>query len=177
MDLAILRLGLYVFLLLLSLILFSLSAARLQYTLHLPPGDPLNKGVNFYDPAIIELLVASLFSLGWCIFIIYLYFRTTGNPIIRTYREELVVLGILWLLLLGGSAAASNIWAVVAFCQQFQACQILSAVLGICWTAFVVLTAIIGVDVKLIRDHGGLNVPLARSRSLKESLGREGSEV
>ncbi|KAF9258563.1 hypothetical protein L218DRAFT_964350 [Marasmius fiardii PR-910] len=171
MDLAILRLGLYGCLLLLSVILLSLCAARLQYTLHLPPGDPLNRGVNFYDPVIIELLVTALLSLGWCSFIIILYSRNIRNSVIQTYREELIVLTALWMLLLGGSAAATSVWDIVAFCQQFQACQILSALLGICWTTFILLTALIGLEAKQIRDYGGLKVPLARKNSTKESLG------
>lgn len=35
-----------------SLILLSLTAARLNYTLHLPEGDPLNHGSDFYGQGI-----------------------------------------------------------------------------------------------------------------------------
>lgn len=37
-----------------SLILFGLSAARLHYTTHLPRGDPLNGGKDFYGSLFTE---------------------------------------------------------------------------------------------------------------------------
>ncbi|KAJ8085536.1 hypothetical protein PM082_004354 [Marasmius tenuissimus] len=175
MELALIRIAFYGLQLLISFVLLALCATRLQYTLNIPLGDTLNGGRNFYDPVIIELLVAAIIALGWCGFMIYLYFQENPNSIVRTYREELIGLGFVWLLWLGGSAAATNIWAnAIATCQQFQACQILSALLGICWIGFTTLVAMIGVNLKLRKEYRGLNAPLARSgsgRSTKESLG------
>ncbi|ESK86438.1 hypothetical protein Moror_4945 [Moniliophthora roreri MCA 2997] len=170
MDLASFRIILYSILALISVILLGLCAARIQYTTNLPPRDPLNNGVNFYDPVIIELLVTTLLTLGWSGFIIVLYFKDKPNSVIKTYRDELIALVILWLLWLGGSAAASDIWGDVALCQQFQACQLLSAVIGVCWVGFVVLTIIFVASAKLRSEYGGLNVPLARRSSNKEKL-------
>ena len=64
-----------------SVLLFILTCVRLGYTTHLPPGDPLNSGHDFYgtssipfsrtrltqataDPIVAELLVCSILALG-----------------------------------------------------------------------------------------------------------------
>lgn len=56
----------------LSFILFALTVSRIQYTTHLRPSDPLNHGVSFYDPIVVELLVCVLVILlvspAWCVF-------------------------------------------------------------------------------------------------------------
>jgi hypothetical protein len=64
-------------------LLFALTVARLSYTEHLPPGDPLNGGVGFFgtrctraasyrrrrpdasrvDPSVVALLFSSLLNL------------------------------------------------------------------------------------------------------------------
>ena len=45
--------------------LLGLTAVRLHYTENLSPNDPLNGGHHFYDPGVVELLVASILSLLW----------------------------------------------------------------------------------------------------------------
>ena len=75
------RLGLYVFLLVCSVILFSLTIARVSYTSHTRPERSLNNGQPFYgmslvyahrliltallvtDPSVVELLVSALLTL------------------------------------------------------------------------------------------------------------------
>lgn len=43
--------------------LFALSTARITYTTHLAPSDPLNHGVPFTDSVVVELLIISLLLL------------------------------------------------------------------------------------------------------------------
>jgi hypothetical protein len=57
------RFFLYIALILFSLVLFCLSAARLYYTTHLSSSDPLNAGVAYYDPVVVLLLVTALFTM------------------------------------------------------------------------------------------------------------------
>lgn len=71
-----------------SVVVFGLTITRLNYTLHLPKGDPLNHGADFYgklllpprkmtvycsympptDPVVAELLVCSLLAFGFAPF-------------------------------------------------------------------------------------------------------------
>ncbi|KAK7046128.1 hypothetical protein VNI00_007131 [Paramarasmius palmivorus] len=99
---------------------------------------------------------------------IFLYFRNTVNPVIKHYREELVVLLILWLLWLGGAAAASDIWSGLSWCQRFQPCRVLSALLAFVWLGFLTLTAIIALSSYVSWQYGGLVTPLHRSDSSRE---------
>ncbi|KAJ8085527.1 hypothetical protein PM082_004345 [Marasmius tenuissimus] len=169
-DLISLRSWLYIVLLLFSFILFALCAARINYTTNLPLGDPLNRGIDFYDPAVVELLVTTLLAMLWSGFMLYLYFRDTLNPYIRTYRAELIALMILWLLWLGGAAAASSIWGGLEWCQQFEPCRVLSALLAFAWLGWITLTAIIAVSSRVSWEHGGLTTTL-HGRSSSRAAG------
>ena len=51
-----------------SLVLLGLSAARINYTEHLSPTDPLNGGHHFYDPVVAELLATSIIVTLWSMF-------------------------------------------------------------------------------------------------------------
>ncbi|ESK86432.1 hypothetical protein Moror_4939 [Moniliophthora roreri MCA 2997] len=168
LDFIVVRIWLYITLLVFSFILFALCCARINYTTNLSFEDPLNEGRRFYDPVVVELLVATLLTMGWCAFMIFLYFKDTVNPVIRHYREELIVLLILWLLWLGGAAAASDIWGGLNWCQQFQPCRVLSALLAFAWLGFITLTAIIGVSSYVSWSYGGLVTPLHRRDSSRE---------
>ncbi|KAF5365138.1 hypothetical protein D9757_012617 [Collybiopsis confluens] len=148
-----------------SLILFAISCARINYTLHLPRGDPLNGGRDFYgtrcwikmaiyegllpsvpylysriDPVVPELIVTTLISM---------------LPFPRMYGDELIGLTMLWLLWIGGAAAAS----------QFQACQLLSALEAFAWLGWLVLSGIIAISIVVI-----LQSRSGRSEGLAEPL-------
>ncbi|KIK55912.1 hypothetical protein GYMLUDRAFT_47504 [Collybiopsis luxurians FD-317 M1] len=165
--LGLVRVGLYGSLLLSSFILFALSCARINYTLHLPRGDPLNGGRNFYDPVVPELIVTMPLTMFWSGLMLFMFFSNAVKlPFPRMYGDELIGLAILWFLWIGGAAAASNLWGDLSFCQQFQACQILSALEAFAWLGWLVLTAMIIISVVVIvrskSDGGqGLAEPLA----------------
>ncbi|KAJ2995061.1 hypothetical protein NUW54_g7453 [Trametes sanguinea] len=76
------RVGLYVVLWLFSAVLLGLTATRLHYTLHLPPGDPLNNGNSFYDPIVAELLVTSVLGLLWSSFMYVIDLRPLRAPLL-----------------------------------------------------------------------------------------------
>ncbi|KAJ4490728.1 hypothetical protein J3R30DRAFT_126076 [Lentinula aciculospora] len=156
------RIGLYGALLAFSLILLALACARINYTLHIPRGDPLNGGRDFYDPVIPELIFATLITLGWSSLMLFLFFSNTLNlRFPKLYGDELIGLAILWFFWIGGAGAASRLWGDLSFCQQFQACQILSALEAFAWIGWLILTVMIVLQVVVVlssRNGGGKGI-------------------
>ncbi|TFK72664.1 hypothetical protein BDN72DRAFT_304629 [Pluteus cervinus] len=137
------RIGLYVALALFSFITFALCAARLHYTLHIPIGDPLNGGVDFYDPVVAELLFTTLITMPFCLYAAFSIHSRYENKYVGTFAAEIALLVVLWLFWIGGAAVATEFWGDLSFCQQFQPCRILTAMVAFTWLSWVVLTGII----------------------------------
>lgn len=136
---------LYITLWLFSALLLCFTAARLNYTLHLPKGDPLNAGVDFYDPIVAELLVCSILALGFAPFVLGLINGLNGHTSIEMSASviEVIALAILWLLWLIGSAVASNIWPNLSFCYKFEACRILAAMTAFAWLGWLTICGLL----------------------------------
>ncbi|KAJ6468382.1 hypothetical protein C8R45DRAFT_468588 [Mycena sanguinolenta] len=138
--LGIIRTWLYCIFFLFSLVLFGLTAARLQYTTHLPQGDPLNNGKNFYDPIVAELIFSALFGMAWAAYGVLTIHHMREDRWIFSFASEILVLSILFLLYLVGAAIATSIWGDLSFCQEFRACRILTAMLAFAWMSWIVLS-------------------------------------
>ncbi|KAI0922256.1 hypothetical protein AcW2_006999 [Taiwanofungus camphoratus] len=143
-----LRLALYIALWFFSVLLLSLTSARLHYTTHLPKGDTLNAGVDFYDPIVVELLVCSIMALGFAPFVLRLGDRFA--PGLDRYASapvtEPLSLSILWLLWLVGSAVSISIWPNLSFCYQFEACRVLSAMMAFAWLGWITICGLLVVS-------------------------------
>ncbi|KAJ7116457.1 hypothetical protein C8R44DRAFT_792588 [Mycena epipterygia] len=137
--LGIVRTGLYSIFGVFSLVLFGLTAARLRYTTHLPKGDPLNNGANFFDPIVVELLFSALLGMIWSVYAILTIHRMREDRWVYSFASEILVLSILFLLYLVGAAIATTIWGNLSFCQQFRACRILTAMLAFAWMSWIIL--------------------------------------
>ncbi|KAE9398865.1 hypothetical protein BT96DRAFT_713522 [Gymnopus androsaceus JB14] len=164
------RAGLYVALLIFSFILFALSCARINYTLHLSRTDPLNRGISFYDPVIPELIFTTLVTMAWSGLMLVLFFSDALKiPFLKRHGEELIGIIVLWFFWVGGAAAASALWGDLSFCQQFQTCQVLSALEAFAWFGWLTLTALIVLSLVVFvqsqRKGGkGLEEPLPTRR-------------
>ncbi|KAF5393258.1 hypothetical protein D9757_000768 [Collybiopsis confluens] len=154
-DFPALRIALYSALAIFSLVLLGLSAARLHYTTHLPPGDPLNG-----DPIVAELLLTSILAIFWSWFIVHCIHKRHENRIITTFRGELIGLFVLWVMVLVGAAIATTFWGNLSFCQSFEACRLLTALVAFAWMSFIILTLIFGVDIAFVVANEGWREPL-----------------
>ncbi|PCH41770.1 hypothetical protein WOLCODRAFT_101178 [Wolfiporia cocos MD-104 SS10] len=163
MRAALLRLSLYIALWLCSALLFVLTIVRLNYTLHLPKGDPLNGGTDFYDPIVVELLVCSLLALGLAPLVLNLLGRYLSNPFteVSTPVIEVIALGLLWLLWVIGAGVASSIWPSLSFCYNFAACRVLAAMTAFAWLGWLAICGLLVVGMfpffQKKRDIGATN--------------------
>ncbi|KAJ6630931.1 hypothetical protein B0H10DRAFT_1979925 [Mycena sp. CBHHK59/15] len=122
-----------------SLVLFGLTAARLRYTTHLPPGDPLNDGHDFFDPIVVELLFSALLGMIWSIYAVITIHHLREDRYIYSFFSEIVVLSILFLLYLVGAAIATTFWGNLRFCHQFRPCRILTTLVAFAWMSWIII--------------------------------------
>ncbi|KAJ7288415.1 hypothetical protein C8J57DRAFT_1280156 [Mycena rebaudengoi] len=159
-DLPTFRIASYAALALFSFIVFGLTIARLNYTNHLPRGDTLNRGRNFYDPDIVELLITSMMSMAWALFLIRTIYKRVESNLVSTFRGELLGLFVVWMFWLVGTAIASAQWGNLGFCQVFEPCRILSAIVAFSWLCWLTVTFNFGVSITFILANGALLEPL-----------------
>ncbi|KAL5512159.1 hypothetical protein ACEPAG_3444 [Sanghuangporus baumii] len=135
---------LYVILWIFSVVLLGLTAARIHYTTHLEPPDPLNDGQSFYDPIVAELLVCSILAIIWSPLVIHMIHGRREYKFLSLVWHELLGLAILWLLWLVGAAVATSIWPnLPSFCSQYNACQVLTAMVAFSWLGWITITALV----------------------------------
>ncbi|KAK7048287.1 hypothetical protein R3P38DRAFT_2868453 [Favolaschia claudopus] len=159
-DLPTLRLASYAILALFSFIDFGLTIGRLNYTNHLPRGDPLNGGKNFYDPDIVELLITCMLSMAWAGYVIFTIFKRVESNLVSTFRGELIGLAIIWLFWIVGTGIATTQWGNLGFCARFEACRVLSAIVAFSWLAWLMVTFNFAVSLTFILANGALLEPL-----------------
>jgi len=159
-DLPPARIALYSALGVFSCVLFGLSAARLYYTTHLPSGDPLNDGNNFYDPIIVELLFTTILTVPWSIFIIHSIHKRAEHRLVSTFRGELIGLSFLWIFWLVGASIASSMWGNLSYCFQYGACRLLAALVSFSWLGWLTITIILVVNLLFSFANKALLEPL-----------------
>ncbi|KAN0141579.1 hypothetical protein V8E53_000041 [Lactarius tabidus] len=159
-SLSILRLSLYCILWIFSLVLLSLTGARIHYTKNLSPYDPLNGGQTFYDPVVAELLVTSLFVMLWSMFAIHTIYTRRDHLIIHTFAAESIALFVLFMMWLVGTGVATSLWGNLGWCHQYSPCRLLSALVGIAWTGWVVLLFLLGASLMLSLVNGAWTEPM-----------------
>ncbi|KAF8208857.1 hypothetical protein K438DRAFT_1917225 [Mycena galopus ATCC 62051] len=159
-DLPTLRIVSYAVFALFSLIVFALTIARLSYTNHLRPNDPLNHGRPFYDPDVVELLITAMMSMAWAAFVIRTIHRRVEDNLVSTFRGELIGLFIVWIFWIIGSSVATQQWGNLGFCAEFEQCRVLSAMVAFCWLAWIMVSFNFGVSITFILANGALLEPL-----------------
>ncbi|EKM49041.1 uncharacterized protein PHACADRAFT_265891 [Phanerochaete carnosa HHB-10118-sp] len=124
-----------------------LSAARIHYTLHIPPGDPLNRGVDFYDPIVAELLATSAITVLWVPWVVSIITRTYDYGIVSTFLSETIGLFILFVLWLVGAAIATSSWGNLAWCHIYLPCRVLTALVAFAWMSFIMVFVLLIISV------------------------------
>jgi len=138
----------YVVLWLFSVVLLGLTGARLHYTEHLPQGDPLNSGHDFYDPIVVELLFCALLAMIWAPVVMHLIHGKRELRFFSRVWHEALGLFILWIMWLVGAAIATSIWPnLPTFCSQYQACRILTAMVAFAWLGWLTIFALLIITV------------------------------
>ncbi|KAI0365470.1 hypothetical protein BV20DRAFT_1028060 [Pilatotrama ljubarskyi] len=171
----ILRVPLYISLWVFAAVLLILTSVRLNYTLHLPKGDPLNGGADFLDPIVAHLLVCSLLSLGSIPFVMHWV-----PPLITSAASanlfELAALSVIWLLWLVGCVVSTSIWPNLVFCYQFEPCRILSAMMAFAWLGWIVLVGLIVLAVvNAVQKARPARSPLMVEWAAQSTFARPGS--
>ncbi|KZT21816.1 hypothetical protein NEOLEDRAFT_1181362 [Neolentinus lepideus HHB14362 ss-1] len=133
------RVALYSWLWVFSAVLLGLTAWRLYYTTHIPLGDPLNSGVDFYDPIVAELLATSILTLIWSSYIIHVISGVYERRLISRFRGELIGLLVLFVLWLVGAAIATTYWGNLHWCWIYRPCRILTALLAFAWIGWITI--------------------------------------
>ncbi|KAJ7638127.1 hypothetical protein B0H17DRAFT_1106223 [Mycena rosella] len=161
--LGIIRTCLYCVFGLFSLVLFGLTAARLQYTTHLPLGDPSTTGI------ISSLLFSALLGMIWSVYAVIAIHHMREDRWIYSFFSEILVLSALFLLYLVGAAIATHIWGDLSFCQQFRACRILTTMVAFAWMSWIVLLGSLVASIVVVAANGALFDPFHGRWNPRES--------
>ncbi|PBK83908.1 hypothetical protein ARMGADRAFT_1067623 [Armillaria gallica] len=152
------RVALYALLWPMAVILLGLTAYRIHFTKRQGAG---------YQPIIVELLVASIFTLLWVPLAMFMIFaerasssRDNNASTSRAHPKhlpfELLGLGILWLLWLVGAVYTTNrVLPGRNWCGGFSGkqCNILTAILAFAWIGWSLLT-LLGILALMHSAHG-----------------------
>lgn len=137
-----------------------MTAARLHYTLHVPLRDPVNGGVDFYDPIIAELLVTSILTMFWVPLLVTRIHRRHENTFISKFREELIGLLVLFILWIVGAAISTSRWGDLAWCRIYQPCRLLTAIVAFAWLSWIMTLFLIVINIGYIIVNGAFSEPL-----------------
>lgn len=168
----------YVLLFLFSFVLFGLCAARLHYTTHLPPDDPLNGGASFYDPVVAELLVTSIMTMLWAPTIAHAVHtkHEYHRRYLFSFLFEVAGLGLLFVFWLVGVGVATSFWGDLRFCSHYKACRLLTALVGFAWMGWIMLFALLLISVMFAVSNNAFHEPLHGRWDPRESHYHENQE-
>ncbi|EAU87463.1 hypothetical protein CC1G_02222 [Coprinopsis cinerea okayama7 len=150
LDLPNIRMGLYAAFAVFSFFVFVFCCARLNYTTTLHSSDPLNGGRTFHDPVVAELLFTTLIAMPWSGFMIYTILKRYENRYVSKFREELIILGLIWLFWMVGTGIATSMWGSLGWCQHINACRVLTALVAFCWLGWLALTGLVGLTLLFV---------------------------
>ncbi|KAL6307319.1 hypothetical protein BKA93DRAFT_727798, partial [Sparassis latifolia] len=143
-----------------SAVLLGLTAARLYYTTHLPAFDPLNQGVDFYDPIVAELLFSSILTLFWATWVIHVVVRNFEWGLAVSFASELLGLSVVFVLWLVGAAIATNMWGDLHWCWIYQPCRLLTALVAFAWIGWITILVLLVLSTLFVTVNRALYAPL-----------------
>ncbi|KAI0070218.1 hypothetical protein K474DRAFT_1609093 [Panus rudis PR-1116 ss-1] len=155
-----LRVFIYVTLWLFAAVLLGLTAHRIHYTTHIPPGDPLNGGADFYDPIIAELLASSALTLLWIPWVVHVLTRDAEYGFLGTFAGEILGLFCLFVLWLVGAAIATTFWGDLSWCHQFLPCRILTVIVAFAWMGWILIFTLLIISLLFAFMNSSFGRPL-----------------
>ncbi|PPQ91093.1 hypothetical protein CVT25_013131 [Psilocybe cyanescens] len=63
-----------------------------------------------------------------------------------TFLAEIIGLSILWVFWIAGAAVASGPWGNLSWCQHFETCRVLSALVAFAWLGWLTITVLLGLS-------------------------------
>jgi len=155
------RIFLYVVLFVFSAVLFGLCCARLHYTLHLSPYDPLNHGNPFYDPIIAELVVTTIITMLWAPTIAHGVHsrRESARGYLTSFLFEGIGLFILMVLWVVGAAISTKFWGNLHFCHQYETCRLLTALVAFVWMGWIIIFVLLFISVMFAYANNAFGEP------------------
>jgi len=163
------RMVCYVILLLFSAVTVGLTAARLHYTLHLPLHDPLNGGVDFYDPIIAEILATACLSIILVPFLIVRIHRRHEHGFLSTFLVELIGLLLLFFLWIVGAAVATQKWGNLNWCHTYTACRLLTAIVAFTWMSWIMSALLTFACIGYIIKYRNSDPPYTTERDMRQA--------
>ncbi|KAJ3559349.1 hypothetical protein NM688_g402 [Phlebia brevispora] len=136
------------------------TPARLHYTLHLPSGDPLNGGNDFYDPIVAELLTSAGLTLFWVPWVIHIIHRSYDYGFGSTFAAEIIGLFILFVMWLVGAAIATTFWGNLHWCHEFLACRLLTTLVAFAWMGWIIIFLLLAISVMFAAANGAFGHPM-----------------
>ncbi|KAH7105221.1 hypothetical protein BKA62DRAFT_767470 [Auriculariales sp. MPI-PUGE-AT-0066] len=149
-----------IFLWLLACVLLALAAVRLHYTLNLPRGDPLNGGKNFFDPIVIELIAVSGLAIIWIPWIFHIIHKRREGRRRYNYTHLVIGLSILFLAFLAGAIISTHYWGDISYCWQYRQCRMLTAMLGVAWSATIISLILLVMELHYVSRHRAWGHPM-----------------
>jgi hypothetical protein len=154
-----------------------MTAARLHYTRHIPRGDPLNGGHDFYDPIIAELLATSILSMLWAPLLMVRIHKRHENTCLSTFGAELIGLFVLFMFWITGAGIATHQWGNLAWCRIYQPCRLLTAIVAFSWMGWIMILFLLAINIGyiIINDafseplHGHYDPRLSQTTSMRQS--------
>ncbi|KAG6888880.1 hypothetical protein C0995_005135 [Termitomyces sp. Mi166 len=134
-----LRAGLYSALLIFSVILLGLTAARVHHTKSLGQPDTISRGrTGYYDPSTVELLSTSILAILFSLPLMGCLCSRSGFGLPHFLTELLGILS-LFILYLVGSAIFTHKYRNVGYCRgYFSQCRLVSAIMAFSWISWVI---------------------------------------
>lgn len=158
--LSLFRVFCYVLLWVFSAATLGMTAARLHYTLHIPPRDPLNGGVNFYDKIIAEILATAGITMLLAPILIVRIHRRHDHGFMSTFGGELIGLLLIFILWIVGAAIATENWGNLGWCHRYGACRLLTAIVAFTWMSWIMVFFLTLACLTYIIRHNGFSHPV-----------------
>ncbi|KAF5353291.1 hypothetical protein D9756_007965 [Leucocoprinus leucothites] len=150
------RIILYIFFFMFSVILMGLTAYRIHSTKSKSGPDVLTTRTHFSTPIISELLTVSILGTLFSLWMLFCLFAKIGRGFLGVYAFEWFWLAILFVMSLVGAGVVTHEFSNLRWCRYARACRVLEAIKAFSWifwgwTVFLMLNSLMN----MFRNRAG----------------------